>query len=386
LKGLLYILFFLFSINLYGQSYLKVNAKSGDGIKSLLERYDIPFNDCSKSTFLKINNKSNTTLTLTAKYSLPIRVYNYNSKSIRTTIGTSDYEYALSIQRYNDLLLKRKVKAADYRNGGVLWVKEKLNCVNGEVKAPKVPVPIPQGHKRYEIFGEKYQDVKTESNSLKGHVYYLVSGHGGPDPGAIGDKDGNMLCEDEYAYDVVLRLGRYLISNGALVHIIIKDEQQGVKDDQILTCNRDEKVNGKKIPLNQVSRLSQRTTYINSLYRKYRKQGYTNQKAVMIHIDSRNVNKNIDVFFYHHEKSKTGKRVANNLFSTFKYNYEKYQKGRGYQGSVSSRNLYMINNTDPTAIYIELGNIRNKQDHKRLLIPENREAVAKWLYEGLSKK
>lgn len=367
-----------------GQKRLEVKAKSGDGIKSLLERYEIAFNDCNKNKFLAINSKSSNSLNLETKYKLPIQVYSYNGKSIRSTIGTNDYDYAVKIQAFNDRMNRNGSKKGDYRVTKVLWVKEKVNC-DGTIPIPIVNTKIPDNHVRYKIFGSQYQDIKIESNSLKGEVYYLVSGHGGPDPGAVGKKDGKLLCEDEYAYDVVLRLARYLIANGALVHLIVKDEDQGIRDEKYLEHNKTETVNNRKIPLNQVSRLSQRTVYINSLYKKYKRQGYHKQIAVMIHIDSRNVNKNIDVFFYHHEKSKTGHSITTNLYNTFKENYEKYQKGRGYKGSVSSRSLYMINNTDPTAVYIELGNIRNNFDHKRILIPENREAVAKWLYEGLSK-
>ena len=61
------------------------------------------------------------------------------------------------------------------------------------------------------IFGPKYSEVTVKSNVLQGAIYYLESGHGGPDPGAIGILNGHKLCEDEYAYDVTLRLARDLI-------------------------------------------------------------------------------------------------------------------------------------------------------------------------------
>ena len=34
----------------------------------------------------------------------------------------------------------------------------------------------------FNVFGEKYKTVVKKSERLKGNVYYLVSGHGGPDP------------------------------------------------------------------------------------------------------------------------------------------------------------------------------------------------------------
>ena len=65
------------------------------------------------------------------------------------------------------------------------------------------------------ILGKEYEEITVEDETLQGCVYYLVSGHGGPDPGAMTKKDGKYLCEDEYAYDVTLRLARNLLSHGA---------------------------------------------------------------------------------------------------------------------------------------------------------------------------
>lgn len=36
------------------------------------------------------------------------------------------------------------------------------------------------------LFGPAYQNVSVRSHELEGACLYLVSGHGGPDPGAIG--------------------------------------------------------------------------------------------------------------------------------------------------------------------------------------------------------
>lgn len=79
-----------------------------------------------------------------------------------------------------------------------------------------------KGH--YEpLFGKKYASYAVTSSSLKGATFYLVSGHGGPDPGCIGKYRGKELHEDEYAYDIILRLGRELMKRGAKVHFIIQD-------------------------------------------------------------------------------------------------------------------------------------------------------------------
>ena len=238
------------------------------------------------------------------------------------------------------------------------------------------------GQKRsYEIFGSKNKSVTVSSESLKGTVFYLVSGHGGPDPGAIGDYGSNKLCEDEYAYDVTLRLARKLIEKGALVYMITRDPNDGIRDEAILTSDHDELCYPKqKIPLNQLSRLSQRTKAVNGLYRKYRGR---HQRVIFIHLDSRNKGDNIDVFFYHDAKSKSGKKLAVQLKKKFKEKYSIFQPNRSYSGTVSSRNLYVLRNTNPTAVLIELGNIRNPGGQRRFVLKDNREALAKWIGEGL---
>jgi N-acetylmuramoyl-L-alanine amidase len=45
----------------------------------------------------------------------------------------------------------------------------------------------------------------------------------------------------------------------------------------------------------------------------------------------------------------------------------------------------MLRKTDAPAVYVELANIRNAEDRRRIVHKDNREAVAKWLAEGLVK-
>lgn len=233
----------------------------------------------------------------------------------------------------------------------------------------------------YAIFGKKYSSVKSKSSTLKNTVYYLVSGHGGPDPGAMGTYNGKSIAEDEYAYDITLRLARELISHGALVYIIIRDNNDGIRDERYLKIDHDEVAYlDKVIPLNQVSRLKQRVDIINNLYKKHRGKY---QRLIVTHIDSRSKGQNIDVFFYHHENSKNGKKLAENIHKTFQKKYKKYQPRRVYSGTFSDRTeLYLVRKTHPAMTYIEIGNIKNLKDKKRILEPENRQALAKWISEG----
>ncbi len=45
--------------------------------------------------------------------------------------------------------------------------------------------------------------------------------------------------------------------------------------------------------------------------------------------------------------------------------------------------LYMVKNTLPAMAYIEIGNIKSQKDQRRILDPDNRQALAKWISEGI---
>ena len=181
-----------------------------------------------------------------------------------------------------------------------------------------------------------------------------------------------------------LRLARNLMQEGAEVHIIIQDAKDGIRDDSYLSNSKRETCMGDAIPLNQVQRLQQRCNKINALYQKDRKN-YSYCRAIFIHVDSRSKGKQTDVFFYHSNKKAVSKRLANNMKDTFESKYGKHQPNRGFSGTVSGRNLYVLSHTTPASVFVELGNIQNSFDQRRLVINSNRQALAKWLMEGFLK-
>jgi len=237
------------------------------------------------------------------------------------------------------------------------------------------------GKKRKEpLFGKKYEDYTIKSNTLKGACFFLVSGHGGPDSGAIARVDGKELHEDEYAYDIMLRLARNLLQEGATVHIIIQDAKDGIRDDKYLANSKRETCMGETIPLNNVKRLQQRCDKINSLS-KSAKEEY--QRAVFIHLDSQGGNKQLDVYFYYQNKNRASQQFATTVRNTIESQYKRHQPDRGFTGTVSTRDLYVLNNTNTTSIFAELANMQNTFDQRRYLSVNNRQALANWLLRGL---
>ncbi len=232
------------------------------------------------------------------------------------------------------------------------------------------------------LFGPRYARVTVNDQQLSGCTLYLSSGHGGPDPGAIGRSGTYLLPEDEYAYDVTIRLARVLMEHGATVYMIVQDPNDGIRDAGVLGLDYDEVAYPQqRIPLSQLARLKQGTMAVNNLYARY-KGGY--QRSIVIHVDSRSIGQTIDVFFYHHDRSAAGKKLAKQIHRSFTARYKRSQPTRAYLGNVSTRNtLYVVKNTAPPTVFIELGNIQNDKDQRRFVIPDNRQALANWLYEGI---
>lgn len=236
----------------------------------------------------------------------------------------------------------------------------------------------------YPLLGYKFDNVEVKDSKLKGNVYYIVAGHGGPDPGAMGNYGGVTLCEDEYAYDIALRMAKNLLEHDATVYMIVQDLNDGIRDEAILKADKDEICyKNQTIPLNQIKRLDQRCDAVNKLYKSHKKKGAKKQRVIGLHVDSRSSRERVDMFFYHNPKSNSGKQLAEVIRNTVEEKYNKHQKNRGYSGTVKGRNLHLLRETHPVAVFIELGNIKNPKDQRRFIIVDNRQAVANWLVDGL---
>jgi N-acetylmuramoyl-L-alanine amidase len=171
---------------------------------------------------------------------MPIQKFSYDGKSIRTTLGFSDYQHAKKIQEYNEQVVRAGQKSARYIADRELWVPLHLLPQRMQAEQPA------RKNGSWPIFGPDYSEVALRDQRLSGKFFYLISGHGGPDPGAIGKRGSAFLCEDEYAYDITLRLAKRLLEHGARVYVIVQDPNDGIRDDALLKSDRDEYYYGKK--------------------------------------------------------------------------------------------------------------------------------------------
>jgi N-acetylmuramoyl-L-alanine amidase len=366
--------------------WLISEAKTGDTVTKMLARFNLDKADCNLRKFLNINDLPDKTKNLKPEknYKLPIKIVKYNGRSIRTTMMIDDLDRAVRIKLFNEKMRRDELRRDDFTESKNLWIPfHEMDCVDDEPAGTEPEIKF-SGKRIFPIFGIKYQKVPLESKKLAGKIFYIVSGHGALDAGAVVKLGKKNLCEDEYAYDVALRLARKLIENGATAYVIVRDLDDGIRDTEICECDFDEMLFGNKtIPASQKPRLFQRSDLVNQLFLQNKKAGLTDQTLVEIHVDSRSKKSSIDVFFYFKPDDETGKRLANHVHKTFALNYL-HKRNRAYNGKVSARDLHMLRETKPLSLYVELGNLRNESDQQRILQPENRAALANWLFEGVS--
>ncbi len=245
-------------------------------------------------------------------------------------------------------------------------------------------IPVPSQEKMPQTKMDLRIADTIKGTALKGAIFYLIAGHGGPDPGATSYVDGVMISEDEYAYDITLRLARCIEEQSGKVYMIIDDPDDGIRSGKILKIDYDEYYYPDfGISRDKTQRLVERADAVNKLYYANKTTKY--QRVVEIHIDSRSSSQRVDAFFYYCHGSTKGKALAERMYNVFRQKYAKFQPNRGYFGSVEERNLLVIKRVIPPAAFMEAGNINNERDRKRLLDANNRQALANWLCEALKK-
>lgn len=373
-----------------------VKIETTKSVDVVLHKFLLDGYACNIAEFYRLNRLSKNQTLTRGDYILPVLKYDYDGNSIRSSIGVSDRDYALKVQEYNDELVKAGVRTQNYKASRVIYVPYHLkNCpakIVRETKpemalssSPDYPsAPSTTGKTRtFAIFGREHQRVAIESSRLKGRIFYVESGHGGPDPGAQAQVGGHTLCEDEYAYDVALRVARELIKHQATVYIITRDPNDGIRGSEYLTCDSDEVTFPTlRIPVGQKERLTQRSDAINKIYDENAARGVKNQRLIVIHVDSRGQKEQTDTFLYYQDGVEESLTLGRKMLSTLR---QKYSSRREYNGTLSTRDLHMLRECKPITVFVEIGNIRNALDRQRLIIPSNREAIARWLAEGFVK-
>ena len=158
----------------------KVQAKRGEGVTLLLQRYNLS-PKLYEAEFRKLNKGKFTAdggLKMGVTYLLPSKTEQSQRPVEKAPAKEKESTKKEQVQAPKGKTAsggkESSKKEQDQRP------KEKLSASNKENQKNSAS-------KGYEpIFGKKYASYAVTSQELKNAVFYLVSGHGGPDPGAIG--------------------------------------------------------------------------------------------------------------------------------------------------------------------------------------------------------
>jgi N-acetylmuramoyl-L-alanine amidase len=283
-------------------------------------------------------------------------------------------------------------------------------------------------HDRARAEAGRYRNPARARNLERVHVI-LDAGHGGVDHGAI----SNGVHEHEYAYDVMCRLKRRLEEyTGATVHPTIVDRRLGFKPrggrtlrsneaEQILTTPRHSNSNRSQVLLG----VNLRWYLANSIYRRLRKEGVPSERVVFIslHADSLHPSLSGGMVYI------PGARYRKGTYGYTRKAYSRYRevkerprvsftRAEGIQSEGLSREFawrvveamrrhglavhphipvrdriirrkrvwvpaVLRGNEVPVKILVEIANLNNRSDARRLKDPDFREKTARALADAL---
>ncbi len=138
---------------------------------------------------------------------------------------------------------------------------------------------------------ERFRKVKGRSRPLKGWYIVLDPGHGGRDPGAIvSNRDGRNrevhVVEDEYVYDLVIRVMERLMLYGADVELTVISPNHLKRDN-----------------------LPAGATFVNEQNEVYNDEAYNGRKDPMVRPGSHNIQRRVVVANRFFRKNRSGKNL-----------------------------------------------------------------------------
>lgn len=227
---------------------------------------------------------------------------------------------------------------------------------------------------------------------LYGQAIVCDPGHGGTDPGASRMFGGSRVAENEYVYDVCLRVERLVRQKSGLAFLTLKRDE-GIRSGSprdILFDNRTERFAYD----NSVARagstgLRTRQAYGNLIARRYPRHQLT---WISVHFDVVGKRSDVDgVRIIYAKKSPGSLALARELEDSFDDAGRMREHGPIAESGdlrYGLRNLYILNgnNRASSRVLIELGNFNNNVDLWRIRDPKVREAYAKAIVEALVKR
>lgn len=227
--------------------------------------------------------------------------------------------------------------------------------------------------------------TQTRNGSLHGWVVVLDAGHGGMDPGASGIFQGKRVVEDEYVFDVALRVRRMVRAKGGLAIMTTMDNigERSWKPFRVFPDMRTERfTTDGTIVQAGTGGLRRRLRLGNQIKRRYPKH---HQAWISIHFDVRGRSGDDGVRIITPD---TELQIAKSLERSF----GNAKRLRDDDPLVESgdrdhgiRRLFILSgeNRIKEKVLIELGNFKNEADVWRIRNHVVREAYARAITDSL---
>ena len=304
--------------------------------------------------------------------------------------------------------------------------------VGYRVKIPRdlvMPEFLPEGDPRRVSYqaersrARPYTDLTVVARSLKGVHVILDPGHGGSDPGAV--KKG--LYEDEIVYDIACRIKHLLeTTTGAKVHMVVKDKKSGFTPKASLSHDRNEiLLTRPTYSLDDATHgVRLRWIYANWCYYDLLQRRVDSEKILFtsVHADSlyhelRGASiyvpaseycneRNIPGSFYNrfeevkylkassrkrpnkYDSEGRSKRFAGSLIQSLRQNQVKVCEPKPIRECIRRKRKEFLPavlryNHVPTKVFVEVANLNNGTDRRRLSSPDWRDRFARAYVEAL---
>lgn len=225
-----------------------------------------------------------------------------------------------------------------------------------------------------------------KKGSLYGWAVVIDPGHGGIDPGASGTFSGKRVVEDEYVYDVALRVSRLVRSRQGLPFMTIRgnSSERNQPPNQVLPDERTERFTLDGIIVRAgTTGLLKRLAYGNSISRRYPRH---HQAWLSIHFDV--IGRNRDIEGVRIIAPDIDLRIAKALEKSFgqakRLRTDNPVVANGDR-DFGLRRLFVLtsrNHIRERAL-IELGNFNNEAEVWRIRSPQIRDAYARAIVRAL---
>ncbi|MBZ9687504.1 N-acetylmuramoyl-L-alanine amidase [Clostridium estertheticum] len=283
------------------------------------------------STFTNMESKKDVAVnkSWTVSFNSPLSSATVNTTNIKVVGENNNYiGIKVSSANNNKNIIVQSIGNYEYNKTYTLIVTENVKSYDGK--------PLPK-------------EVRMDFTTKAKYKVVLDAGHGGNDPGAIGPTG---LQEKAVALAVTLKVGALLTKNGV---------------DTLYTRTSDIT----NMPDDEAQNLQVRCDISNNAKPDY---------FVSIHLNSFSTSAAYGIETHYFTGSVSGQKLAEAVQTELIK-----ETGRFDRGLKTSANLYVLKNTDATAILVETSFISNPEEEKLLATEDYQQKLAKAISTGILK-